>query len=126
MRATVNRLGLFTLMALITYGSLASGSSPVSAGGLPIHFIAYFVLASAFLLNFEDTGKGHLEAILSAGLLALGIEAVQLFVPYRSFSMIDFAVSFAGASVVTLDRHVGLVTKFISFEDRMIEKFLIN
>ena len=124
MRETLNRLGLFSLIAVIVYGSLASGSSPVSAGGLPIHFIAYFVLSTAFLVNFHDTKRGHLEAILSAGLLALGIEAVQAFVPYRSFSMIDFAVSFAGASVITLDHHLGLVTKFVAVEDELIERFL--
>jgi VanZ family protein len=124
MRKTLNRIGLFTLVALISYGSLASGSSPVSAGGLPIHFVAYFVLSTAFLVNFHDTKRGHLEAILSAGLLALGIEAVQAFLPYRSYSMIDFAVSFAGASVITLDHHLGLVTKFVAVEDELIERFL--
>jgi VanZ family protein len=124
MRKTLNRIGLFTLVALISYGSLASGSSPVSAGGLPIHFVAYFVLSTAFLVNFHDTKRGHLEAILSAGLLALGIEAVQAFLPYRSYSMIDFAVSFAGASVITLDHHLTLVTKFVALEDELIETFL--
>lgn len=125
MRETLNRIGLSTVIAVITYGSLASGSSPVSAGGLTIHFIAYFVLATAVLVNFHDTRQGHLEAILSAGLLALGIEAVQAFVPYRTFSLTDFAVSFAGASVITLDHHLGLVTRFVEFEDKLIERFLM-
>ncbi len=125
MRETLNRIGLFFLVALIVYGSFASGSSPVSAGGLPVHFIAYFVLATAFLVNFHDTRQGHLEAILSAGLLALVIEAAQAFVPYRTFSLIDFAVSFAGASVITLDHHLGLVTRFVEFEDKLIERFLM-
>lgn len=125
MRETLNRVGLFTLIAVITYGSLGSGASPVSAKGLPIHFITYFVLATAFLVNFHDTKKGHLEAILSAGLLALGIEAIQFFLPYRSFSLLDFAVSFAGASIITLDHHLGLVTRFVSFEDKLVEKFLV-
>jgi len=125
MRETLNRLGLFFLVALITYGSISPGYSPVSAGGFPVHAVAYFVLASAFLVNFHDTKKGHLEAILAAGFLALGIEAVQAFIPYRSFSLIDFGVSFAGASLVTLDHHVGLFTKFVEFEDRAIERFLM-
>jgi VanZ family protein len=125
MRETLNRLGLLFLIALISYGSLSSGSSPVSAGGLPIHFVAYFVLSSAFILNFHDTERGHLEAMLSAGLVALGIEVVQAFLPYRSFSLIDFAVSFAGASLITLDHHIGLVTRFVEFEDRVIERFLM-
>lgn len=125
MRETLNRLGLFSLVALIAYGSLASGSSPVAAGGLPVHFFAYFVLASAFLVNFHDTRKGHLEAILAAGLVALGIEAVQAFVPYRTFSLIDFGVSFAGASLITLDHHLGLVTWFVEFEDDVLERFLM-
>lgn len=125
MRETLNRISLFTLITLITYGSLASGNSPVSAGGLPIHFIAYFILSTAFLINFHDTKKGHMEAILSAGLLALGIEIIQAFIPYRSFSSIDFALSFAGASLIALDHQLGVVTKFVSFEDRIIERFLV-
>jgi VanZ family protein len=125
MRETLNRLGLGLTILVIVYGSLASGSSPVSAGGLPIHFVAYFILASAFLVNFHDTTRGHIEAILAAGLLALGIEAVQAFIPYRSFSLIDFGVSFAGASLITLDHHLGLVTKFVSLEDELIERFLM-
>ena len=124
MRENLNRLGLLGLIAVITYGSLASGKSPVSAGGLPIHFAAYFVLAAAFFVNFHDTRKGHIESILAAGLIALGIEILQLFLPYRTFSVTDFAVSFAGASVITLDHHLGLVTRFISFEDRIIEQLM--
>lgn len=125
MRETVNRLGLLSLISVIIYGSLASGNSPISAGGLPIHFVAYFVLSTAFLVNFHDTKRGHLEAIFSAGLIALGIEAVQAFIPYRSFSLVDFAVSFAGASVITLDHHLGLVTRFVRFEDELIKRFLM-
>lgn len=125
MRETLNGIGLFTLISLITYGSLTSGNNPVGAGGFSIHFLAYFILSITFLVYFHDTRKGHVEAILSAGLLALGIEVVQFFIPYRSFSLADFAVSFAGASVITLDHHLGLVTRFVHFEDRMVERFLI-
>ena len=125
MRETLNKLGLYFLIALITYGSISPGSSPVSAGGFPVHALAYFVLASAFLVNLHDTKKGHLKAILAAGFLALGIEVVQAVLPYRSFSLIDFGVSFAGASLVTLDHHVGLFTKLVEFEDRAIERFLM-
>lgn len=125
MRETLNRIGLVAVISVIIYGSLASGSSLVSAGGLPIHFFAYFVLASAFLVNFHDTKRGHLEAILAAGLLALGIEGVQAFIPYRTFSLIDFGVSFAGASIITLDHHLGLVTRLVQFEDELIERFLM-
>ena len=124
MRETLNRLGLILMIAVIVYGSLASGNSPVTAGGLPIHFIAYFILASAFLVNFHDTPRGHMESIIAAGLLALGIETIQAFIPYRSFSLMDFGVSFAGASVITLDHHLGLVTKFVSLEDELIERLV--
>ena len=125
MRERINQIGLIATIAVIGYGSLTAGT-PVSAGGLPIHFIAYFFLASAFLVNFHDTKKGHLEAMIASGGIALGLEIFQAFLAFRTFSLIDFAVSFAGASVITLDHHMGAVTWFVEIEDRVLEEFFIN
>lgn len=125
MRERINQIGLATVISVIGYGSLTAGT-PVSAGGLPIHFIAYFVLASAFLVNFHDTKKGHLEAMFASGAIALSLEVIQAFLSFRTFSMIDFAVSFAGASLITLDHHLGAVTWFVEIEDRVLEEFFMN
>lgn len=125
MRERINQIGLITVIAVIGYGSLTAGT-PVSAGGLPIHFLAYFVLASAFLVNFHDTKKGHLEAMIASGVIALGLEVIQSFLAFRTFSLIDFAVSFAGASLITLDHHIGAVTWFVELEDRLLEEFLLQ
>lgn len=125
MREKINQLGLIITILTIGYGSLTAGT-PVSAGGLPLHFIAYFVLASAFLVNFHDTKRGHLEAMIASGTVALGLELIQFFLAFRTFSLIDFAVSFAGASLITLDHHLGTVTRFIELEDRILEEFFLS
>ncbi len=128
MRQKLNLAGLVFTVSLIVAGSI-TGASQVPVAGLPtggalMHLTAYFVLAAAFLVNFHDTRRGHLEAIIASGGLALGLEMIQLFLPYRSFSLIDFGVSFAGASLVTLDHHIDLVTDFVELEDKVIEKLI--
>lgn len=86
--------------------------------------IAYFVLAGALLVNFHDTRKGHAEAVVAAGAIAISMEAVQIFLPYRSFSLMDFFVSLSGASLVLLDHHIDAVTWFVRAEDRVLERLL--
>ncbi|MFB6115224.1 MAG: VanZ family protein [Candidatus Nanohalobium sp.] len=127
MRERFNQLGLLAVIAVIVYGSLSSGTNvAASGGGFPLHFVAYFVLAAAFLVNFHDTTRGHLEAIAASGFLALGLELVQAFLPMRTFSLMDFGVSFVGATLITLDHHLDAVTWFVSFEDRLIERLFVE
>ncbi|MFB6174947.1 MAG: VanZ family protein [Candidatus Nanohalobium sp.] len=123
MRKQLNLFGLLAVLAVIAYGSFTAGA--LSEGGPLLHFIAYFVLAAAFLVNFQDTEKGHIEAILASGLVAMIIELIQAPIPYRTFSLMDFGVSLAGSTVITLDHHLGLVTRFVELEDDLIERFLV-
>lgn len=123
MREKLNLLGLTATVSLIVYGSLSSGG-PATAGGLPLHFIAYFVLASAFLVVFHDTEKGHIEAVIASSALALILELLQWNLPYRTFSTTDFFISAFGASLIILDHKIGIITELVNLEDKIIQTFL--
>jgi len=123
MRQKLNILGLTATASLIIYGSITSGR-PITRGGLPLHFIAYFVLATAFLVVFHDTEKGHIEAVIASSALALTLELIQWNLPYRTFSITDFITSALGASTVILDCRIGLISELVKLEDKMIETIL--
>ena len=126
MRKYVNEVGLIAVLGIICYFSLSTGSSVVSSGSsfIPMHGVAYFVLAAGFLVNFHDTTKGHFEAVLLAFLFGVLMEFMQTQVPGRVFSLRDMGMNLLGASIVLLDHRVRIVSEFVTLEDRMIEAML--
>lgn len=114
--------------AVILWGSLRPTSVAPSTGtgssALVLHVAAYFALAGALVLYFHDTGKGLLEAALTAVIFGLAIELVQSTMQSRFFSTVDIAANAAGASLVLLDHRVNLVTEIVELEDRAIEAAL--
>lgn len=126
MRERLNLLLLAAVASTITYFSFISIEAGAAPGGTFsfLHLAAYFGLASAFLLKFHDTKRGHVEAFLAAGLFGLGIEIFQYGIPYRAFTLQDVAMNFLGASIVLLDHRVELVTEIVELEDRMLEALI--
>ncbi len=126
MRKKLNLLGLAAVISIVTYFSIRPlpGTSSGGTGLLPLHFMAYFVLAAAFLVNFYDTTKGHIEAVSAAFFFGLLLELMQLNIPSRYFSFQDIGMNLVGASLVLLDHRLSIVTELVEVEDRVIEKAL--
>lgn len=99
---------------------MAPGSS-TATGNYILHFLAYFGLAGALLLYYHDTTVGHLEAVATAAGFGIGVELIQLQMPYRAFSTVDILLNTAGASVVLLDHQIDVVSRLIEFEENVIE-----
>jgi VanZ family protein len=123
-RKKLNLLGLAAVISIVTYFSVRP--LPGTSGGsiIPLHLIAYFVLAAAFLINFHDTTKGHIEAVSAAFLFGFFLELVQLNFPSRHFSLHDLVMNFLGASIIMLNHRVEIVSKAVELEDRMIRRAL--
>ncbi|MDY6777255.1 MAG: VanZ family protein, partial [Candidatus Nanohaloarchaea archaeon] len=81
--------------------------------------------AGALLLVFNDTARGHGEAVLLAVLFGVVIEVLQGMVPYRSMAAVDVLFNTAGASLVLFDHHFDAVTRVVALEDRWIERYLL-
>lgn len=111
---------IITYFSVVSLDSSATGRFSFSF----LHLAAYFGLSAAFLVYFHDTQKGHLEAVLAAGLFGLGIEILQYGIPYRAFTFQDVAVNFIGASIVLLDHRIKLVTEIVAVEDKILEAAL--
>jgi len=126
MRDRVNTAVLGFILIFISYFSLNSGGVGGSSASslVPLHAIAYFVLAVGFLVNFNDTDKGHLEAVFSAFAIGLLIELMQLYIPERIFSFTDMGMNLAGASIILLDHKLKIVNEIVELEDKLIEQFL--
>jgi VanZ family protein len=125
-RKKLNLLGLATVISIVTYFSIRPlpGTSSGGASIIPLHLIAYFVLAAAFLVNFHDTTRGHIEAVSAAFVFGLLLEMMQLNLPSRYFSFHDMGMNLLGASIILLDHRIGVVTELVEVEDRLIEKAL--
>lgn len=126
MRQKLNLGIVVTIASLITYLSLrpVPGSVGNYVDDFIIHLGGYFLLAGALLIYFHDTKRGHLEAIIVAAGLGLGIELLQSQIPYRYYGTDDVVANTIGASLVFLDHRSRIVTRIIEMEDRFLERIL--
>lgn len=126
MRQKLNLAIVISIFVSITYLSLRP--VPSSLGNNVnfsfLHILAYFFLAGALLVYFHDTEKGHLEAIMVAGIIGIGIELLQTQIPYRTYATLDVVSNLIGASLVFLDHRSRIVTRIIEMEDRFLERIL--
>jgi len=125
MRQRVNAMIVGGIAILIAFYSIRPLPTTYDTGAvIPpavlYHAAAYFVFASALLLYFHDTPRGHIEAILAAVMFGIVLESVQLFLPGRLFSLVD--ITALGASIIVLDHRSRLVTRVIATEDRLLDR----
>lgn len=119
----INLAAVGIITFLITYFSMIPASNNLRQGfSLLLHGVAYFALAGALLLYFEDTRLGHTEAIAFACFMGLGIEIFQYFLPFRTFALTDVAANSIGASVVALDHRNKVVEKVLRVENHLISR----
>jgi VanZ family protein len=69
----------------------------LNAGTLK-HLAIYFLLAFAI---YKTTDNPKI-AFLSAGAYGILIESIQYFIPYRSFSLFDIILNYAGSSFILI------------------------
>ena len=67
------------------------------------HLAVYFLLAFAI---YRTTGNPKI-AFLSAGTYGVLVECVQYFIPYRTFSLFDILINYAGAGFILVLKRKG-------------------
>ena len=96
---------LFWMLAIFIGASL---SLPLGSGGetsgFPVdkllHFIAFFVLTLLFIFSYPQ--KSLKKALLLTFCYGLFIEVYQLFLPWRTFSLLDLSFDVLGGLFVVL------------------------
>ena len=93
-------LSLFYVVILFLGGTVIKTSVISSAPGFDkvLHFFGFFILTILLLLTFKHYGLNN--KYVSVFLIALGIgiliEAIQLGIPGRDFSLLDILADFLG------------------------------
>jgi len=99
----------------IAVGSLVSGAPTWPPGVSPgvSHLLAYTLLGALVTLALGTSVRGLLTAFLLTALAGMGLEALQLKIPARTFSFFYLAMNMVGTVVgvggVALLRWVRLV-----------------
>jgi len=92
---------LAALGVAIAVGSLVSGTvgwpSVVSPG--VTHLLAYTLLGALVALVLGASVRGLLMAFVLTALTGMGLEALQLAIPARTFSFFDLGMNVVGASI---------------------------
>ncbi|MEF8880372.1 MAG: VanZ family protein [Candidatus Nanohaloarchaea archaeon] len=124
MRKKLNFLALISIISVIFFKSLSKvpNGSP-STGLIPLHAVAYFVLAGGFL-NLDHRNRKHLESVSAAFLIGLLVELIQLFLPYRFFGWNDILMNLLGASIVFSDIPLKISSYIIHIEDFVLNAFV--
>jgi VanZ family protein len=80
----------------------SEGSAPGSDKSL--HFIGFFILSLLLIFTFKNyTAKRvYLKSLLIAVVIGILIEIIQLFIPARSFSLLDLAADLGGIFLAML------------------------
>ena len=123
MRKKLNLAAVLSIVVGIAYLSLRSTSGSAvgtSTNGYILHSIAYFALAAALITYFQDTQRGHFEAVLVATAFGFLIELIQMTLSYRYFGVYDALANLAGASLILLDSRSVVVSKVVETEDRIL------
>lgn len=125
MRSKLNFLIVIILFISIGYLSLTYVSPDITRPqGVNIthigHMIAYFILSGSLLIYFRDKPYGYKEAVSISAFYGLFLELVQFRISYRTFSGIDVILNTSGSSLIFLNLKFDLVSRFIKFEDSVL------
>jgi len=105
----MNKKIVFTVLSVIYLIILFIGAFAVKAGNISkasnfdkvLHFFGFLILAILLLVTFEHYKLGN--KYVSVFIIALGIgiliEAIQLFIPGREFSLLDILADVLGVIV---------------------------
>jgi len=85
-------------MVLVYYSFVPSVPGAKLFGDKALHMASYFVLSLFYFNALKQKGENAVYySIFFATMYGLLLELMQLFIPYRSFSMLDLAVNSVGA-----------------------------
>ena len=102
-RSFIFKTGLFTALAVVLHLATVRIDSPLPAGlsDKLWHGFTFFILAGLSDLAYPERHFTKRKFILLS-LYGFLIEVVQLFIPYRSFSMADMAADVTGLLIYGL------------------------
>lgn len=109
-------------MSFIFYASVVRVGTSVSAfWPNVVHFVEYGILGLAFLRAIgltwsSDFIKAAFSSVVAATVYGIAMEIAQSLLPYRSFSIEDMLVNFAGALAFVL------VLKLLGWQRRWLEE----
>jgi VanZ family protein len=102
----MNKKLAFTILSVIYIALLLLGGTILNvsdASKTPgfdkaLHFIGFFILAFLLILTFTNYSIKNklLITFLAAIFIGIMIEFIQLFIPARTFSLLDLAADLAG------------------------------
>lgn len=97
------RIALVLSIALICYLATSPDEDPItaSASDKASHLLAFFTLALLTDFAFPLSRLGWVKVALLMG-FGLGIEVVQYFLPYRTFSLLDLLTDGFGIALYAL------------------------
>jgi VanZ family protein len=69
-----------------------------------LHFIGFFILSLLLIFTFKNyTAKRvYLKSLIIAIIIGIIIEIIQLFIPARSFSLLDLAADAGGIALAMM------------------------
>ena len=80
----------------------SEGSAPGSDKSL--HFIGFFILSLLLIFTFKNYAakRVYLKSLIIAIIIGIIIEIIQLFIPARSFSLLDLAADAGGIALAMM------------------------
>jgi VanZ family protein len=112
----MNKKLAFTILSVIYIALLLLGGTILKVNDVSkapgfdkvLHFFGFFVLTILLLLTFEyyELNNKYLASMLIAFGIGLVIEAVQLGIPGREFSLLDLAADTLGIIVGAIIRWI--------------------
>ncbi len=95
------------MTVILVLSTIHTGSGGSEFWPNVVHFTEYGILGLLLLRAINATWniqrkKSSIYAVAVATIYGISMEVVQLFLPYRSFSITDMLVNFTGATVAIL------------------------
>jgi len=93
---SVSVVYLILLFLGATIIKLNNASAPGSDKSL--HFIGFFILSLLLIFTFKNytVQRVYLKSLIVAIIIGIIIEIIQLFIPERTFSLLDLAADLGG------------------------------
>ena len=90
---------IYLIILLVGAFAVNLGTSDSAPGSdKSLHFIGFFILSLLLIFTFKNyTAKRvYLKSLIVAIIIGILIEIIQLFIPERSFSLLDLAADLGG------------------------------
>ncbi len=89
---------IYLVILLISAFAVNLSSESAPGSDKTLHFIGFLILTLLLIFTFKNytTKRVYLKSLIIAVVIGIIIEIIQLFIPSRSFSLLDFAADLGG------------------------------